>query len=277
MAIAQVNGQAIHFEDTGGTGLPVILAHGFLMDHQMFAPQVQALAPEFRIITWDARGFGLTEFDAKPFTYWDLARDCLGILDHLGIDRAVVGGMSQGGFLSLRAALLAPERVRALVLLNTQAGIEDPPTRDAYRALFDRWLTEGPVDDLAQTIASLILNDSEENPRWIAKWQRRPKELLEQPVRCLLEREDLTDQLDRITCPALVIHGTADVPLPLDRAEALAAGLARCRGVVPIEGAPHAANLTHPNGVNRQLFAFLRDVAQAADGHTVGVTSPIFQ
>jgi 3-oxoadipate enol-lactonase len=264
MAFAAVNGQAIHYEDTGGAGLPVLLAHGFLMDHEMFTPQVQALAPEFRVITWDARGFGLTEFDTEPFTYWDLARDCLALLDHLGIDRAVVGGMSQGGFLSLRAALLAPERVAALVLLDTQAGIEDPPTRDAYRAMFDRWLDEGPVDDLALTIATLIFNDSEEIERWIAKWRRRPKELLEQPVRCLLEREDLTDQLGRITCPALVVHGTADVPLPLDRAEALAAGLAGCHGVMPIEGGSHAANVTHPDQVNRRLLAFLRDVAQVA-------------
>ena len=65
----------------------MILGHGFLMDHEMFAPQVAALAPEFRVITWDERGFGLTEFDDKPFTYWDSADDCLGLLTHLGIDR----------------------------------------------------------------------------------------------------------------------------------------------------------------------------------------------
>ena len=92
----------------------------------MFAPQAAALAPEFRVIAWDERGFGETEFDGKPFTYWDSARDCLGLLDHLGIQQAVLGGMSQGGFLSLRAALLAPARVRALVLIDTQSGVEDP-------------------------------------------------------------------------------------------------------------------------------------------------------
>ena len=113
MPLANVNGQRIYFEDSGGAGAPVILAHGFLMDHEMFAPQLAALTPEFRVITWDERGFGLTEFDGKPFTYWDSANDCLGLLDHLGISRSVVGGMSQGGFLSLRAALTAPERVRA--------------------------------------------------------------------------------------------------------------------------------------------------------------------
>src|SRR5262245_11834925 len=135
MPFASINRQKIYFEDSGDAGLPVILGHGFLMDHEMFAPQVAALAPEFRVITWDERGFGQTEFDGKPFTYWDSARDCLGLLDHLGIRRAVVGGMSQGGYLSLRLALLAPERVIALVLIDTQAAAEHAAAKAGYQQL----------------------------------------------------------------------------------------------------------------------------------------------
>jgi 3-oxoadipate enol-lactonase len=138
-----VNGQRIWFEDTGGDGPPVILAHGFLMDHEMFVHQVAALRDRYRVITWDERGFGRTEYDGEPFTYWDSAADCLGLLDHLGIERAVVGGMSQGGFLSLRAALTAPERVRALILLDTQAGTEDPEVVPGYEGLRDTWLAAG--------------------------------------------------------------------------------------------------------------------------------------
>ncbi len=144
MPHAQINGQKIYFEDTGGDGPPVILAHGFLMDHEMFAPQVAALRDEYRVITWDERGFGLTEYDGLPFSYWDSAADCVGLLDHLGIDRAVVGGMSQGGFLSLRVALSAPERVRGLILLDTQAGVDDAETKAANDAMNHVWLTEGP-------------------------------------------------------------------------------------------------------------------------------------
>ena len=132
MPYAEVNRQRIRFDDSGGDGPAVILSHGFLMDREMFAPQLEALAPEFRVITWDERGFGETEFDGEPFTYWDSAGDCLGLLDYLGIDRAVLGGMSQGGFLSLRAAIMAPERVRALVLIDTQARVEDPERLPAY-------------------------------------------------------------------------------------------------------------------------------------------------
>ena len=182
MSYADVNGQRIYYEDSGGSGPPVILAHGFLMDHEMFAPQVAALAPEFRVITWDERGFGLTEFDGKPFTYWDSANDCLGLLTHLGIDEAVVGGMSQGGFLSMRAALTSPERVKALVLLDTQSGKEDEQCSRATAGCSEMWLTAGPVDELVGPIADLIIADPDENPKWIAKWKARPKEALPRAV-----------------------------------------------------------------------------------------------
>jgi 3-oxoadipate enol-lactonase len=258
MPFAAVNGQRIRYEDSGGDGPPVILGHGFLMDREMFAPQVDAFAPEFRIITWDERGFGQTEFDGEPFTYWDSARDCLGLLDQLGIDRAVVGGMSQGGFLSLRAALLAPERVRALVLIDTQAGVEDPERLPAYRQMQQTWLAAGPVDELANTIADLIIGEPALNAEWIAKWRELPRDSMKAPADCLFERDDITPRLGEIACPAIVIHGTADKSIEIELAEQLCSGLAGCERVVRIDGAPHAANLTHPGAVNPPLLEFLR-------------------
>ncbi|MGB1561819.1 MAG: alpha/beta fold hydrolase [Sinimarinibacterium flocculans] len=258
MPHARINGQNLYFEDSGGSGLPVILGHGFLMDHEMFAPQVEVLAGEFRVITWDERGFGLTEFDGQPFSYWDSARDCLGLMDHLGLERAVVGGMSQGGYLSLRLALSAPERVLGLVLIDTQAAAEHDEKRAAYRQMLDAWAEHGPVDPLAQTIATIIIDEPAENARWIAKWRARPKALIREPGRCLLERDDISPRLSEIRCPAIVIHGTRDSAIGMEAAQALADGLGGCDGVVAIEGAAHAANLTHPDQVNPPLQAFLR-------------------
>src|SRR5580700_906675 len=143
MATASVNGVTITYHDSGGDGPVVVLSHGFLMDSSMFDPQVAALAPEYRVITWDERGFGDTKAGG-PFSYWDSASDVLGLLDHLGIDEAVIGGMSQGGFLSLRAALLAPARVRGLVLIDSQAGLEDPAAAPAYEEMELIWQAQGP-------------------------------------------------------------------------------------------------------------------------------------
>jgi 3-oxoadipate enol-lactonase len=256
MAFAAINGQRIYFEDTGGDGPVVVLGHGFLMDHEMFVHQVAALRDQYRVITWDERGFGLTESDGQPFSYWDSAADCLGLMDHLGIDRAVVGGMSQGGFLSLRVALTAPEKVRGLILLDTASVAEHPEVAAGYQQMIDTWASVGAVDELADIIANIIIADPAENPVWIAKWQARPKESIVQPGACLLSRDDITDRLGEITCPALVIHGTEDTAITMDKAEILAAGLVGCGGVVKVGGA-HAANLTNPEPVNAAILEFL--------------------
>lgn len=258
MPFAEVNGQRIRYDDSGGDGPPVVLAHGFLMDREMFAPQVEALSPEFRVITWDERGFGETEFDGQPFSYWDSARDCLGLLDHLGIEQAVLGGMSQGGFLSLRAALLAPDRVRALVLIDTQSGTEDPERLPAYRQMAATWLEVGPVDELTEAISALIIGDPALNAVWIAKWHELPRENMRQVSDCLFDRDDITDRVDEITCPAIVFHGTADASIEIELGEALCSALPGCRQLVRVHGGTHTSNLTHPDQVNGPLEEFLR-------------------
>lgn len=259
MATAAVNGAEIAYDDTGGDGPTVILAHGFLMDRSMFGPQVDALRSGHRVITWDERGFGDSQYDGEAFSYWDSANDCLGLLDHLGIDRAVVGGMSQGGFISLRVALSAPERVRGLILLNTQAGTEDPEVIPLYQGMIDSWVADGPTDELAGTIAGLIVGTPELSSAWIARWRSRDNATLGQPGTTLLTRDDITDRLGEIQTPALVVHGSADAAIAVDRAELLAKGLSNAELVV-VEGGTHSTNLTHPTEVNAAIKQFLRDL-----------------
>jgi pimeloyl-ACP methyl ester carboxylesterase len=258
---AGVNGQRIHYQDSGGSGLPLVLAHGLLMDHEMFAPQVAALGDRHRVITWDERGHGLTETTTDDFSYWDSADDLLGLLDTLGIERAVIGGMSQGGFVGLRLALRHAERVAALVLLDTQAGVEDSANLPGYEAMVDVWVTDGPSDVIAETVAAIIIgSDRPESAAWMAKWKARPREGIRQIFRTLVTRDDVTDRLGEITVPALVVHGEADTAIEMDRAEALAAGLSGARPLVRVPGAAHAANLTHPEPVNAAIARFLDEV-----------------
>lgn len=256
-AMAEVNGATLAYDDTGGDGPVVVLSHGFLMDRTMFDDQVAVLRGAYRVITWDERGFGDTVYDQQPFTFWDSAHDCLGLIDHLGVERAVFGGMSQGGFIALRIALLAPERIRGLVLLDTQAGPEDAEVVPLYQGMIDAWVADGPTDELAEASASLIIGEPGLSATWMAKWRARPAESLRNPGQALLEREDITDRLGEISAPALVVHGTADVSISMDKADALAAGLAGCAGVVPVDGGTHAANMTHPGPVNDAILAFL--------------------
>jgi len=136
MPFAHVNGQKLYYEDTGGDGPVIVFSHGLLMDSSMFAPQVQALRGQWRCITWDERGHGQTADPARcdPFTYYDSADDLAALLTHLGVQQAVLAGMSQGGYLSLRCALTHPAVVRALVLIDTQALQEDPQKMVGHEA-----------------------------------------------------------------------------------------------------------------------------------------------
>jgi 3-oxoadipate enol-lactonase len=261
MPHADVNGQRIYFEDSGGPGLPLVLAHGLLMDHEMFAHQVAALGRDHRVVTWDARGHGLTEADGADFSYWDTAEDLRGLLDHLGIQRAVVGGMSQGGFASLRFALRYPERVVGLVLLNTQAGLEDPENLPRYEAMLDVWENEGPNDMIAEAVAATIIGGNRpESPAWMEKWKARPRGEASRVFRTLVSRDDVTGRLGEIAVPALVVHGEDDIAIEISRAEVLAAGLPGARPLVRVPGAAHAANLTHPEPVNAAIARFLSDL-----------------
>jgi 3-oxoadipate enol-lactonase len=257
MATAPVNGVTISYTDSGGDGPAVVLSHGYLMDAEMFEPQVAALAPRYRVITWDERGFGGTRPDG-PFSYWDSARDVLGLLDHLGIERAVLGGMSQGGFLSLRAALTAPERVRALILIDSQAGLENPDSVPAYEQMEQIWTDQGP-GPVQDVVAAIILGEpgSVDYAPWFAKWAAWDRDELRLAFRCLLDRDDITGRLGEVTCPALILQGTADAAIPMERAEAMQAGLSGPTTLVRIEGGSHAANLSHPDQVNAAILDFL--------------------
>lgn len=259
MDTARVNGREIAFEDSGGDGPVVLFSHGLLMNRTMFDPQVAALREDHRCVAWDQRGHGGTPVDG-PFTYWDSADDALALLDHLGVDDAVLVGMSQGGFVSLRAALRAPSRVRALVLIDTQAGVEDPDAVPLYEAMRDQWLAEGPAG-VQDAVAAIIFGDGVDPAPWFATWAAWPAEHLTLPLRTLVERDDLEDRLGEIAAPALVIHGERDAAIPVDRARRLATGLPGARPLVLVPGAGHAANLSHPDEVNAAVASFLGELA----------------
>jgi 3-oxoadipate enol-lactonase len=259
MPDAAVNGTEISYTDTGGDGLAVVLGHGILMDQSMFAPQVEALAPQFRVITWDQRGHGGTSARG-PFSYWDSARDLLGLLDHAGIERAVLGGMSQGGFVSLRAALLAPDRVAGLILIDTQAGLEDPAVGQAYEGLHDVWREQGP-GPVQEVVSSIILGPGQWDD-WYAKWAATDIEQFTPAFRCLMDRDDITGRLGEIDCPALIVHGSADAAIPLAKAEELRDGLGGPTRLAVIDGGTHASNVSHPAQASAELLAFLHGLGQ---------------
>lgn len=261
MPYASINGQQLHYLDTGGAGPAIVFSHGLLMDHAMFAPQIKALRDHYRVIAWDERGHGLTNDAGAPFSYYDSADDLVGLLDHLGVAQAVFAGMSQGGYLSLRAALRHPQRVRALILIDTQARPEAAETLPMYEQMIGTWVAQGLSDEMAGTIEHIILGAGYARAAaWKEKWKAQRPTNLAQIFHTLASRDDISGELGRIAVPALVIHGDADAAIPLAHAQEMARALPQARLEV-IAGAGHASNLTHPEQVTPLIEAFLSRLA----------------
>ncbi len=226
----------------------------------MFASQQAALTPEFRLVTWDARGHGSTRDERLPFTYWTCARDALTVLDQLGVERAVVGGIAQGGFIALRTALLAPERVAALILISTDA--HEPTTGELVNArrFLDKWHDDSTRPALAEHLAHWLIGpDDRYRAVWVKHWLSHDAHATEVAAGALHNRDSVLERLPEITCPTLVIHPTRSA-VPRAHARTLAARIPDAR-YLEIENARQTANMTHPAAVNTAIREFLRDQA----------------
>ena len=133
MPTLQRDDLGLHFE-VSGEGLPVLLTHGFSATSAMFAGTARALVPDYRVVTWDLRGHGSSDSPDDPSLYSPelVMSDMVALLDHLDIGRAVVGGHSVGGFLTLQFAIAHPETVCALVLEDTGPGYRSEKARERW-------------------------------------------------------------------------------------------------------------------------------------------------
>ncbi|MFJ4652155.1 alpha/beta fold hydrolase [Nocardia sp. NPDC088792] len=243
-------------------GPTLLLAHGFLMDESMFEPMRESLAAcGINLVTIDARCHGRTQSpDGEPFSYWDLAADGLAVLDELGIGSAVIGGMSQGGYSALRMALLAPERVLGLALIDTEAGACSPAELAFHRTFFQRWAGPEPIAPLVAELAPQLIGGTD--PRlwrtWTSRWYSSDRRAILPAARCLMDRRSVLHRLPEITAPALVLRGGHDGASTAQKSEALAAGLVGADGVVTVPGAGHGAVWTHPEVVAPLLIRLVR-------------------
>ncbi len=260
MPYVPANNVKLFYEDTGGDGPVLVFSHGLLMNREMFSPQIEKLRQTYRCISWDQRGFGRTGPVDRAFTYWTSAQDVLSLLSALKIEKAILAGLSQGGFLSMRAALLAPERVSALVLLATRSGIDDDQTIDNFRALSAEWANNGSVN--VQGMLEKVLLGPDVNPEpWVANWRAMGRDDMSHPLDTLIGRDDITPKLKSLVCPSIVVHGTDDIAIEIRHGEHLADGLPACREFRAIKGAGHAVNLARPDEVTGIIDGFLADIA----------------
>jgi 3-oxoadipate enol-lactonase len=253
-----INGQRLHVTDTEGS-LPVLLfAHGNQMDVTMWSDVIDLLADKYRCIAWDTRLHGSSAGDELPFTYWDAARDALAILDWAQVPRAILVGHSQGGFTALRAALLAPQRVAGLALVDTMAHAFSGESLGQMAAARDA-LAAGEVDGVAAGLLQMAIGDADIEDAWKARMLRQSASRLARALGVLMGADDISDRIADISTPAVVIHGELDQPIPFALGEELAQTLPSAY-LVPIADNGHTPSLTAPRAVADAIAAFARSV-----------------
>ncbi|GGY98310.1 alpha/beta fold hydrolase [Novosphingobium colocasiae] len=263
--IASPGGAQLAVDDTGpadgnADGPVLVFSHGFMMNRQMFAPQVDHFRARYRCVAWDARGHGDTRWDG-PFDYWDSARDLLAICDALDLARVVHVGMSQGGLVGMRAALLRPGRLAGLVQLATQAGAMPEGLDDSFARMIGDWIDHGPDADKLEFLASFILGPGVDHATWHQHWRNMTQAQVRDATGALMTIDPLWHRLGEVTLPVATIHGLADIATSHELGLRTPAAVPDPRGVTLIEGGPHAVNLTHPAQVNRAIEEFLQEIA----------------
>jgi len=251
----QQSGNRLHYEVTGD-GPVIAFSHGVLMDATMWSAQVKELSKDFTCLVWDERGHGRTVFDGRAFDYWDSAKDLLRLLDDIGADQAVLVGHSQGGFLSLRAALTAPERVSGLVLAPSHGQALDAGTRTAFEQVKAAWQAEGP-GPVQDTLLQMLVGEPALYGPLVQLWERMDRTAIGPLFDALINVDDLGDRLATIDVPSLVVHGGADPAMPLALGQDLHDRLGGSVGLHVVEGAGHSPSLTHPRAFNAALLPFV--------------------
>jgi pimeloyl-ACP methyl ester carboxylesterase len=257
---------ALHYEEAG-EGLPVVLLHAFPLSSAMWSAQRDELAPRYRVITPDQRGFGGTPLGGDPASLAKpslatVADDLVRFLDRLSLDQVVVAGLSMGGYVAMALLRRHPERVRALILANSKASA-DPEAAAANRErIAAAVLAAGSSELLLDEVYPKLLGPSA-RPEVAAavrdQVRQAPPAAVAWAQRAMAARPDSLDVLRSVTVPALVVAGEDDQLMPLAEAESMADALPKGR-LVRIPGAGHLSALEDPAAFNAAVSEFLAEI-----------------
>jgi len=259
--IASVNGARIAYGDIG-VGEPVVFLHAFPMNRTMWAPQTSALAAEWRCLTIDTRGFGESPASA-PFSMDRYADDVVAILDHAGVDRATIVGLSMGGYVAFALWRRASDRVRALVLADTRPAADTPDAIERRRELIALTRSDGVSAVADRQLIGLLGKTTRARRPEVEATARAIAESatvdgIVGALEALIARPDSTATLGTIVVPTLFIAGEEDVITPPKEARAMHDAVLGSRLEI-LARAGHLSNLEAPAAFNAVLSEFLRD------------------
>lgn len=261
MAFARIKQVLLHYRLAGPRDAPVLaLANSLGTDARIWDAVIDLLADRYRILSYDKRGHGLSDAPAGDYTINDHVKDLSGLLDHLGIERLALAGVSVGGIIGQRFALLHPERLSALILCDTVAKVGDAAMWnsriDAVRnqglasiadAVMVRWFTDsfrrGRQDELAG---------------WRTMFERMPVDGYAGTCAALRDA-DLRDTVADIAVPTLVVVGDQDLSTPPELVRELAESIPGARFEI-IAGSGHIPSIEQPQALAALMMQFLNEV-----------------
>ena len=257
-----VNDLEVSYNDNGLEGVPVLIfIHGFPFNKSMWNKQMDALMADFRVISYDIRGHGNTDKGEADFSIELFARDLIGFMDALKVDKAVLCGLSMGGYISLNAITSFPERFNALILSDTNCIADTPEARekrlksiDTIKANGMEWYADvstknlfAPQSFLTKTaeiefVKEMILKTSQQS--------------IFDTLLALSNRKETCSKLMQIKVPVLILVGKEDKITPPEAAERMHIRIEESYLKI-IEQAGHVSNLENPGEFNDQLRKFL--------------------
>lgn len=252
MSILNRNGVDLYFE-THGSGPALLLTHGFSATSGMWSGQIEALSKDHTLILWDMRGHGRSDYPADQAAYSEAetVADMAALLDTVGAKTAIVGGLSLGGYMSMAFYRRHPERVRALLIIDTGPGYRSDTAREGWNANAIRTAEDFEANGLKRLASA--------SPEMRTS-THRSAEGLAKAARGMLTQAtpDVLNNLPNIQVPSLVLVGADDTPF-LNATDYMAAKIPGARKVV-IPSAGHAANIDQPAAFNAAVTDFLKTV-----------------
>ncbi len=248
-----------------GSGDPLLLLHGFPFSSDIWLDQLDYFSKAgWRVIAPDFRGFGqTTPVPSETNTVERLAEDTAALLDYLNIEKAVVMGLSMGGYVSFAFYRQFPERVRALILVDTKCEADNEEARQNRYKLREAVLREGSGAANATTPKLFAPETYKTKPEMVAQIaglvERTDPATITATISGLAERPDSTPLLPQISVPTLVIHGKYDLLMPVENARGMAQKIPNWQfSSVPHAG--HMANMENPEFFNRAVETFLKEL-----------------
>lgn len=257
----KINNFPLSYDDVGVGSIPIIFLHGYPFNKTMWQVQFDFLKSSYRLIACDIRGFGKSKDEESALSINLFSDDLIEFMDKLNIDKAIICGLSMGGFIALNAMKRFPSRFEALILCDTQCIADTPEVKEKRYKTIDEIAFNGVTNFNEGFVKSVFHKDSLSNKKELVEKLRgdvfsNSEHIITMGLTALAERSETCSTLNKITVPTLIICGKEDEVTPLAQSEFMNTAI---KGSIlkVIDKAGHVSNLEEPDEFNKYLLDFL--------------------